>query len=72
MILSLLTEATDVDYPRPPIISPLRPSQMTGPFRYGFNSKDATASARLLLTVDPTEGSYIAMSSSRVAIQSWM
>jgi hypothetical protein len=27
---------------------------MTGPFRYGFNSKDATASARLLLTVDPT------------------
>lgn len=53
MIILLLAAVTDVDYPRPPVISPLRPSQMTGPFRYGFSSKDAGASARLLLTVDP-------------------
>lgn len=53
MIVLLLAGATDVGYPRPPIIAPLRPSQMTGPFRYGFTSKDAGATARLLLTVDP-------------------
>ncbi|TCP71003.1 hypothetical protein C8J43_10275 [Sphingomonas sp. PP-CE-1G-424] len=54
MIVLLLAGVTNVDYPRPPMISPLRPSQMTGPFRYGYDSKDAGATARLLLTVDPT------------------
>lgn len=54
MIALLLAEAADVDYPRPPVVPPLRPSQISGPLRYGFASKDANGSARLLLTVDPT------------------
>lgn len=54
MIVLLIAGAADVDYPRSPVLIPLRESQITGPFRYGFDAKDAGGLARLLLTVDPS------------------